>query len=115
MEERRNPGRFPGFGYLDSDDCAGRLSVVDSGGGHCILCNFAKEVFGGTGMNVFNVALVTRAFLFFAYPTKMSGDAVWVSGDTIFGLGQAVDGLTVATCWVRLPHRGLFRHSPGIW
>ncbi|MBQ8673117.1 MAG: NADH:ubiquinone reductase (Na(+)-transporting) subunit B [Bacteroides sp.] len=58
---------------------------------------FAKEVFGGTGMNVFNVALITRAFLFFAYPTKMSGDAVWVSGDSIFGLGQQVDGLTVAT------------------
>ena len=58
---------------------------------------FAKEVFGGTGMNIFNVALVTRAFLFFAYPTKMSGDAVWVSGDSIFGLGQQVDGLTVAT------------------
>ena len=58
---------------------------------------FGKEVFGGTGMNVFNVALVTRAFLFFAYPTKMSGDAVWVSGDSIFGLGQSVDGLTVAT------------------
>ena len=59
---------------------------------------FAKEVFGGTGMNVFNVALITRAFLFFAYPTKMSGDAVWVSGDTILGLGgKAVDGLTVAT------------------
>ncbi|MBR1940148.1 MAG: NADH:ubiquinone reductase (Na(+)-transporting) subunit B [Bacteroidaceae bacterium] len=59
---------------------------------------FAKEVFGGTGMNVFNVALITRAFLFFAYPAKMSGDAVWVSGDTIFGLGgKAVDGLTVAT------------------
>ncbi|WP_455585212.1 NADH:ubiquinone reductase (Na(+)-transporting) subunit B [Bacteroides sp.] len=58
---------------------------------------FAKEVFGGTGMNVFNVALVTRAFLFFAYPVKMSGDAVWVSGDSILGLGQAVDGLTVAT------------------
>ena len=58
---------------------------------------FAKEVFGGTGMNIFNVALITRAFLFFAYPTKMSGDAVWVSGDTIFGMGQAVDGLTVAT------------------
>ena len=56
-----------------------------------------KEVFGGTGMNVFNVALITRAFLFFAYPTKMSGDAVWVSGDSIFGLGQTVDGLTVAT------------------
>ncbi len=58
---------------------------------------FAKEVFGGTGMNVFNVALITRAFLFFAYPTKMSGDAVWVSGDSIFGLGQQVDGLTAAT------------------
>ena len=58
---------------------------------------FAKEVFGGTGMNVFNVALITRAFLFFAYPTKMSGDAVWVSGDSIFGLGQSVDGLTGAT------------------
>ncbi len=58
---------------------------------------FVKEVFGGTGMNVFNVALVTRAFLFFAYPTKMSGDAVWVSGDSICGLGKAVDGLTVAT------------------
>ena len=39
---------------------------------------FAKEVFGGTGMNIFNVALVTRAFLFFAYPSKMSGDEIWV-------------------------------------
>ena len=59
---------------------------------------FAKEVFGGTGMNIFNVALVTRAFLFFAYPTKMSGDSVWVASDSIFGLGKdAVDGLTVAT------------------
>ena len=58
---------------------------------------FAKEVFGGTGMNVFNVALVTRAFLFFAYPTKMSGDAVWVAQDSIFGLGKSVDGMTAAT------------------
>ncbi|MCR4765478.1 MAG: NADH:ubiquinone reductase (Na(+)-transporting) subunit B [Bacteroidaceae bacterium] len=58
---------------------------------------FAKEVFGGTGMNIFNVALITRAFLFFAYPTKMSGDTVWVSGDSILGLGNTVDGLTVAT------------------
>ncbi|MDL2305512.1 NADH:ubiquinone reductase (Na(+)-transporting) subunit B [Bacteroides sp. OttesenSCG-928-D19] len=58
---------------------------------------FAKEVFGGTGMNVFNVALVTRAFLFFAYPTKMSGDSVWVASDSIFGLGKTVDGLTAAT------------------
>ena len=58
---------------------------------------FAKEVFGGTGMNIFNPALITRAFLFFAYPTKMSGDAVWVSGDSIFGMGKIVDGLTAAT------------------
>ena len=57
---------------------------------------FAKEVFGGTGMNIFNPALITRAFLFFAYPTKMSGDTVWVSGDSIFGLGKTVDGLTGA-------------------
>ncbi len=39
-----------------------------------------KEVFGGTGMNIWNPALITRAFLFFAYPSKMSGDFVWVSG-----------------------------------
>ena len=58
---------------------------------------FAKEVFGGTGMNIFNPALITRAFLFFAYPVKMSGDAVWVAKDNIFGLGNTVDGLTAAT------------------
>ncbi|MFV0544952.1 MAG: NADH:ubiquinone reductase (Na(+)-transporting) subunit B [Bacteroides sp.] len=58
---------------------------------------FAKEVFGGTGMNIFNVALITRAFLFFAYPAKMSGDAVWVSGESVLGLGKSVDGLTAAT------------------
>ena len=51
---------------------------------------FVKEVFGGTGMNVFNVALVTRAFLFFAYPTTMSGDTVWVKGDSVFGFGGSV-------------------------
>jgi len=39
-----------------------------------------KEVFGGTGMNILNPALTARAFLFFAYPTEMSGDLVWVSG-----------------------------------
>ena len=41
-----------------------------------------KEVFGGTGMNILNPALVIRAFLFFAYPTWMSGDKVWVEGAT---------------------------------
>jgi Na+-transporting NADH:ubiquinone oxidoreductase subunit B len=46
---------------------------------------------------VFNVALVTRVFLFFAYPAKMSGDAVWISQNSIFGLGQDIDGFTSAT------------------
>lgn len=60
---------------------------------------FAKEVFGGTGMNIFNIALVTRAFLFFAYPSKMSGDEVFVrTGDTFgLGAGQLVGGFSGAT------------------
>lgn len=59
---------------------------------------FAKEIYGGTGMNIFNPALVARAFLFFAYPTSMSGDQVWVSSDKILGLGnQLPDGTTMAT------------------
>ena len=60
---------------------------------------FAKEVFGGTGYNIFNVALVTRAFLFFAYPAAMSGDQVWVRTADTFGLGagQVVDGFSGAT------------------
>jgi len=60
---------------------------------------FAKEVFGGTGMNIFNVALVTRAFLFFAYPTFMSGDVVWVRTSDTFGLGagNVVDAYAGAT------------------
>ncbi len=67
-----------------------------------LACAFAviigKEIFGGTGMNIFNPALLARAFLFFSYPTKMSGDTVWVANDTIFGLGCALpDGTTAAT------------------
>ena len=59
---------------------------------------FAKEIYGGTGMNIFNPALVARAFLFFAYPTSMSGDQVWISSDKILGLGnQLPDGTTMAT------------------
>ncbi len=59
---------------------------------------FAKEIFGGTGMNIFNVALVARAFLFFSYPTKMSGDTVWVANESIFGLGNNLpDAFTCAT------------------
>jgi Na+-transporting NADH:ubiquinone oxidoreductase subunit B len=52
-----------------------------------------KEVFGGTGMNIVNVAITARAFLFFAYPTEMSGNKVWIDL-----AGEApVDGFTGAT------------------
>ncbi|MBN1113064.1 MAG: NADH:ubiquinone reductase (Na(+)-transporting) subunit B [Bacteroidales bacterium] len=54
-----------------------------------------KEIFGGTGMNIWNPALITRAFLFFAYPSKMSGDYVWISG---LSSGEGVvDGFSGAT------------------
>ena len=62
-----------------------------------------KEIFGGTGMNIFNPALICRAFLFFAYPSMMSGDKVWVSDEKILGLGNNlaetlhVDAFTQAT------------------
>ncbi len=51
-----------------------------------------KEIFGGTGMNILNVALTARAFLFFAYPTSMSGDFVWMAGKE-----TTVDGFTGST------------------
>ena len=51
-----------------------------------------KEIFGGTGMNIVNVALTARAFLFFAYPTSMSGDKVWMAGQE-----ASVDGFTGST------------------
>ena len=51
-----------------------------------------KEIFGGTGMNVLNPALVARAFVFFAYPAEMSGDAVWIAADTSI---DAVSGATI--------------------
>ena len=54
-----------------------------------------KEVFGGTGMNIFNPALLARAFVFFAYPSHITGDKVWVAGLT---RGEGiVDGFTGAT------------------
>jgi len=69
-----------------------------------------KEVFGGTGMNIWNPALLTRAFLFFAYPSKMSGDKVWIAGltdghnvvDGFSGatpLGEAITGHVNVTLW----------------
>ena len=55
---------------------------------------FGKEVFGGTGMNFLNPALLCRAFLFFAYPSKMSGSSVWVS---LKNGASLIDGATGAT------------------
>ena len=59
---------------------------------------FCKEIFGGTGMNLFNPAISARMFLFFAYPSKMTGDRVWIARDSIFGLGNTLpDTFTAAT------------------
>ena len=52
-----------------------------------------KEIFGGTGMNIINIALTARAFLFFAYPTSMTGDKVWMAGTET----TKVDGFTGST------------------
>lgn len=72
-----------------------------------------KEVFGGTGMNVLNPALTARAFLFFAYPTKMSGNEVWINTDLQKGQ-QLVDGFSGAT---PLGHAasGFANNIPGTW
>lgn len=71
----------------------------------CIAVAFAviigKEAFGGTGMNIWNIALLARVFVFFAYPTSISGDEVWVSGFD----NKAVIGATVDYSWW---HTGLF-------
>ncbi len=60
-----------------------------------------KEIFGGTGMNILNPALTIRAFLFFAYPTWMSGDKVWVHGaverDGLIASGQNLDAISGET------------------
>ncbi len=56
-----------------------------------------KEVFGGTGMNIVNIALTARAFLFFGYPTMMSGDKVWMSGIGDMAKENIPEGVTGAT------------------
>lgn len=53
-----------------------------------------KEVFGGTGMNVFNPALLARAFMFFAYTPYISGEKIWIAG---MNSGQTVDGYSGST------------------
>lgn len=62
----------------------------------CVI--FVKEIFGGTGMNLFNVAIAVRMFLFFSYPTCMTGETVWVAQNSILGLGYDLpDAFTAAT------------------
>lgn len=56
-----------------------------------------KEIFGGVGMNIFNPALMARAFLFFAYPIQISGDKVWTAVDPT----MAIDGFSGATWMAR--------------
>ena len=70
-----------------------------------------KEVFGGTGMNIFNPALLARAFAFFAYPSWMSGDKVWIN--TAVKEGQSVvDGFSGATILGELATSGTTTYSP---
>tara|TARA_R110002096_G_scaffold237751_5_gene428620 strand:+ start:4099 stop:5283 length:1185 start_codon:yes stop_codon:yes gene_type:complete len=70
-----------------------------------------KEVFGGTGMNIFNPALLARAFAFFAYPSFMSGDKVWIN--TSLSEGQSVvDGFSGATVLGDLATSGATSYSP---
>lgn len=69
-----------------------------------------KEVFGGTGMNIFNPALIARAFAFFAYPAFMSGDSVWIN--TSAESGQAVvDGFSGATILGEMANTGTSSYS----
>ena len=82
-----------------------------------------KEVFGGTGMNIWNPALLTRAFLFFSYPSKMSGDTVWTGGverfvneGAAFQAGNGlVDGFSGATPLANASMQGLQNSGYSLW
>ena len=69
---------------------------------------FGKEVFGGTGMNIFNPALVARAFVFFAFTPQMSGEKVWFSDWKMMG---ATDATTGATALEQLATKGEMQWS----
>ena len=70
---------------------------------------FVKEVLGGTGMNVFNPAIMARAFVFFAYTPQMSGEKVWYSDWTM--MGAQVDGVSGATALDQLATSGTMQWS----
>ncbi|MCR4922188.1 MAG: NADH:ubiquinone reductase (Na(+)-transporting) subunit B [Bacteroidaceae bacterium] len=78
----------------------------------------AKEIFGGTGMNIFNPALVTRACLFFSYPSAMTGDnTVWVAGKSLLGAGYDVvgtDALSAATPLGQAAEAGFAGFDPSV-
>jgi len=79
-----------------------------------------KEVFGGTGMNILNPALTIRAFLFFAYPTWMSGDKVWVAGavkrDQLIAAGENLDAISGETILGGLAkNQDLLSQSENLW
>ena len=62
-----------------------------------------KEIFGGTGMNFINVALLARAFLFFAYPADLSGDQIWIAVDgytQVTVLGAVANGDSFSYTWM---------------
>ncbi len=71
---------------------------------------FGKEIFGGTGMNIFNPAVLARAFVFFAYTPQMSGEKVWYSDWTLFG-ANATDVTTGATALEQLASKGAMEWS----
>jgi Na+-transporting NADH:ubiquinone oxidoreductase subunit B len=71
---------------------------------------FVKEVFGGTGMNLLNPALTARVFAFFAYPTYMSGDKIWINTSAEAG-AQVVDGYSGATALGQLATTGQTSYS----
>ncbi|GAB7088374.1 NADH:ubiquinone reductase (Na(+)-transporting) subunit B [Marinifilum fragile] len=76
-----------------------------------------KEVFGGTGMNIWNPALVARAFFFFAYPSKMSGDAVWIAekADTFSGATPLAHAATLVDANGEIAKSIFEQHLSNAW
>ena len=68
-----------------------------------------KEIFGGTGMNILNVALTSRAFLFFAYPAEISGDKCWIAANTV-----GTDAVSGATWLARASEQGQAALAQGL-
>jgi len=76
-----------------------------------------KEVFGGTGMNIWNPALLARAFFFFAYPSKMSGDAVWIAekADSFSGATPLAHAATLVEANAQQAQSIIEQHLSNSW